>query len=144
LERTDGNDNSANCVSNPGFLVRKIARFHSQIQLAADGIPELIDDPAPSKRACWEALLMPTDRMNASSPRIRLSVIGPPISASANTGIALHAFLKHYEPEMWCAMTKTATLTRRFPRAGFGSQATYEWTIIFLPPDADKSRNLFE
>jgi hypothetical protein len=56
---------------------------------------------------------------------------------------------------MWSGETQTAELTRRvsgslirlsvcirsFWECG---QIIYEWTVVFLPPHADKSWNLFE
>jgi hypothetical protein len=68
LDRTEGKDSSENWASNPGLLVRKIERFHSQMQLAADGTPEVIEAPAPRKRAWGVALLIPMERTKASAP----------------------------------------------------------------------------
>lgn len=69
FDRTDGRESSENCDSSPGLLVRKIDRFHSQMHVAAEGTPDVIDAPAPRKRECGVALLIPIDRMSASRVR---------------------------------------------------------------------------
>src|SRR5262245_45057080 len=47
----------------------KDARFHSQMHICADGIPELVEAPAPRNRAKGLGRRTPTDRISASSDR---------------------------------------------------------------------------
>src|SRR6267154_1456869 len=76
--RTLASDNSENCASRPTLLVKKILRFHSQIHICAEGMPDVMEAPAPRKSACGVFRLTPTDRINASRGRRKSFIKLPP------------------------------------------------------------------
>ena len=69
--RTGGSDVSRNWGSRPTFFVMKICRFHSQMQLSADWIPEVIEAPAPRSMPCGSDRRSETERTRASSVSVR-------------------------------------------------------------------------
>ena len=50
--------------------MRKIERFHSQMHWLADGIPELIEAPAPKKTNSGWPFNIPIERTIASTDRV--------------------------------------------------------------------------
>src|SRR5437660_8784335 len=49
----------------------KICRFHSQMQLSAEGMPDVIDAPAPRSRLWGSFQRNATERASASSESVR-------------------------------------------------------------------------
>jgi len=85
---TDGKDKWLTCFSNPGLAEVKIRAFHSIVQRSADGMPELIDAPAPRKRLCGVSRLSEMERTNASKLIEGSALIGPGLIDGATK--ALH------------------------------------------------------
>ena len=51
------------------MLVRKILRFHSEMHISAEGMPELMEAPAPKNRDSGTVRLIPIDLTKASRKR---------------------------------------------------------------------------